>query len=648
MAERHTTGSSPLLDIIKEVYDTKLRMKQVLNTQSDDFEEYATITYNYLVDEYNKGWKDGYIDGFHSIMPTEQIDPSDYESGYKEHKEFIPADPQWTTDTTLGNLIVMMKDNYRCRLLLKDALETESNEFVTYPDLYNTRIAAEYGRSYDISYQEGYDDAFEKYEVPEITFKYNIITITIGDEHAILTYSINGSEFQEYTGPIEIFEDVTIVVKAYHESDPPVVVTRSFQYIDYATKYFTVISLVDNNVIQLKIEGQSGEFTFYYSTDEGNTWTSKTISSSSSTGVTTTVNIVTLNKGGRALFKNTDWLMQGWRFYSTNSAEIEGNILSLWYGDNFINKTSIGRYSGGFFAVKFEGWTQLLNANRLILPITHLYTDPETGVNIMVGYQYMFKDCTSLIYGPKVLPATEMSGGSYYRMFMNCTSLRVAPEISATELREECFFQMFKNCTSLVSGPSIIPASQMVYNPDTWKNANDCCYEMFMNCTSLVNAPALPATTVSNKSYHCMFKGCTSLVNAPALPATDLTYAEYCYSFMFEGCTSLVNAPALPATTLGKYCYDSMFKDCTSLTTAPELLVGTLVQGCYYDMFYRCSRLNYIKCLATVLRGNNWSGTGGWVYGVSQTGTFMRAAAATDWWRDQNGIPEGWDVLLWT
>ena len=75
--QRKSTGSSPLLDMMKEVYETKLRMKKVINmvldSNSDDFEEYSTLAYNAIVQKYNDGYRDGYNDGWHSLYPTEML-----------------------------------------------------------------------------------------------------------------------------------------------------------------------------------------------------------------------------------------------------------------------------------------------------------------------------------------------------------------------------------------------------------------------------------------------------------------------------------------------------------------------------------------------------------------------------------------------
>ncbi len=229
-----------------------------------------------------------------------------------------------------------------------------------------------------------------------------------------------------------------------------------------------------------------------------------------------------------------------------------------------------------------------------------------------------------------VLPFTTLADYAYESMFALCTSLTSAPELPATTLAFECYLNMFEYCFSLTTAPAL-PATTL---------AEGCYSGMFRYCHSLVNAPALPATTLAEGCYASMFFQCQSLVNAPALPATTLAIA--CYESMFHECTSLVNAPALPATTLTDWCYSQMFDSCYRLVNAPDLPATTLVRLCYQSMFSNCNLLNNIKCLATNI--DAYGATRGWMYGVSETGTFIKDSNAT-WSSSGDGIPTGWTVV---
>ena len=172
-----------------------------------------------------------------------------------------------------------------------------------------------------------------------------------------------------------------------------------------------------------------------------------------------------------------------------------------------------------------------------------------------------------------------MADECFAGLFMGCTSLTQAPELSATTLTDYCYQSMFQGCTSLTQAP-VLHATTL---------ANLCCESMFYGCTSLTSAPTLPATTLANFCYKSMFYGCTSLTQAPALLATTL--AGNCYESMFEGCTSLTRVPTLLATTLGASCYYRMFYGCTSLAYVPALPATKLENSCYQSMFYGCTSL---------------------------------------------------------
>ena len=238
----------------------------------------------------------------------------------------------------------------------------------------------------------------------------------------------------------------------------------------------------------------------------------------------------------------------------------------------------------------------------------------------------MYERCADLVDGGTV--ETGQSGErAFSNMFRRCTSLKQV-DISKAAVSKSGFYYMFNECIALETAPEL-PATELV----------ERCYEgMFNGCTSLTTAPALPATSMERRCYSQMFTDCTALETAPALPALNL--AESCYSYMFQGCSSLTAAPALPATVLAETCYNSMFERCTSLVTAPELPALDLANGCYSSMFSYCSNLNYVKALFTSAPAY-WS-YGGWLNGVSATGTFVKNAAAT--WEESGIIPPDWTV----
>ena len=379
----------------------------------------------------------------------------------------------------------------------------------------------------------------------------------------------------------------------------------------YDKEYMT-FEVVNDGTITWKANSTNNTKTISYSTDNGSTWTSVTSSKSG-------VSLGTFTAGQKVLIKGTNTAYGTSNYYNyfsgTAKVNVYGNIMSLIYGDNFTNQTTLpASYT---FKYLFNGYSNLLSAEYLVLPATTLTN---------YCYDNMFRGCTSLVTAPE-LPATTLANYCYDSMFYKCTSLTTAPELPATTLANSCYYYMFYGCSSLVTAPEL-PATTL---------ANNCYSQMFMGCTSLVTAPELPATTLANYCYFQMFQSCSSLVTAPELPATTL--ADSCYFNMFMGCTSLVTAPELPATTLANSCYYCMFQACTSLVTAPELPATKLANYCYYQMFMGCTSLNNIICLATDISATNC--TNNWVTNVSATGTFSYREG-TVWSSGYNGIPENW------
>ena len=402
-----------------------------------------------------------------------------------------------------------------------------------------------------------------------------------------------------------------------------------FEVYRYEKQYFAIESLEDDNAIMFKLSSESGSpsassaKTISVSTDDGVTWTDYT---STADGTT----IATLNIGQKILIKGnndtynvvSDYIGNFSCFTASKQIDVNGNIMSLIYGDNFKGQYSFP--SGTFNFYNIFNSAPIVSAENLILPATTLAT---------ACYKNMFKGCTGLTTAPE-LPATTLANSCYQNMFDGCTGLTTAPALPATTLASGCYESMFFGCTSLKTAPSVLPATTLA----------DYCYQyMFYGCTGLTTAPSvLPATTLAEGCYQNMFWGCTRLVTAPELPATTLAY--YCYTGMFNGCTSLKTAPSvLPATILASSCYNGMFQGCTSLKTAPALPATTLESWCCKSMFQGCTKLSYIKCLATDISATNC--TLDWVDGVASTGTFVKDANMTSWTTGTSGIPNGWTVV---
>ena len=350
-----------------------------------------------------------------------------------------------------------------------------------------------------------------------------------------------------------------------------------------------------------------------YSLDDGVTW--QTLTADTFT--------TTISAGNKILWKQTGLVPIDYEgigtFSSTGKFNVYGNIMSLYYGDDFIGKNDLTGKNYAFYRL-FNQCTSLISAKNLILPATTLSRS---------CYEYMFFWCKSLIEAPK-LKSNTLAPYCYSYMFDTCESLTTAPELPATTLAEGCYKNMFGDCIKLQKAPDL-HATTLTY---------DCYYCMFAWCESLTKAPELPAKTLAASCYNGMFRSCKSLTKAPELPATTL--ANYCYSSMFNSCSSLVEAPELPATTLAENCYNYMFGYCSSLTKAHELQATTLQSSCYNGMFIGCKKINYIKCLATDISASDCLTK--WLDGTMLSGTFITADNPPAWTSGASGIPSGWNV----
>ena len=228
---------------------------------------------------------------------------------------------------------------------------------------------------------------------------------------------------------------------------------------------------------------------------------------------------------------------------STASFEVEGNIMSLIYGDDFKNNSTIS--STYAFTELFRECANLVSAENLVLPATTLAP---------YCYRGMFFWCKSLTTAPK-LPATTLATECYLGMFDGCTSLTTAPELPATTLRYGCCSGMFAGCTSLTKAPSVLPASTL---------ADGCYSSMFTYCTSLTTAPELPATTLADGCYGNMFRNCYNLNYIKCL-ATDIS-ATNCTSDWVYGVAStgtFVKNPNMKIWPVDENWYDGIPKGWT-------------------------------------------------------------------------------------
>lgn len=212
-------------------------------------------------------------------------------------------------------------------------------------------------------------------------------------------------------------------------------------------------------------------------------------------------------------------------FTTSGTVEVNGNVMSLLYGDDFEGELTIPNSYCFFFL--FRNCTGLTSASGMSLPATTLTERCYSG---------MFEGCTNLVNSPE-LPATTMAVHCYRSMFNTCPSLLTAPNLPSTTLAEGCYYSMFSHCSGLTTVQTTLPATTLT---------NSCYYYMFINCSSLTTAPVLPAKTLVSNCYTSMFKNCSSLNYIKAMFTTtpSTTYTKDWVSGVASSGTYVKNSSA--------------------------------------------------------------------------------------------------------
>lgn len=275
------------------------------------------------------------------------------------------------------------------------------------------------------------------YNKPTISYNNSTseITITCTDATGIY-YTTDGSipttSSTAYNNPFIVSSDVTIKAIATHPGylNSGVATWHNNQGYDYSQDYLT-FRILTGGTISWKAFGSNSAKTIEYSINDG-TWTPITASSSASVSVV--ADDVVRFKGNNTTYASSNDDYSGFEGGSA-TFNIEGNIMSLIYGDNFVGETTMtGTYN---FCSIFKQSTAV-SAENLILPATTLTN---------YCYRAMFSKAYDMAAAP-ALPATTLAQGCYWYMFEECP-ITTAPNLDATELVAECYGHMFEKCSNL-------------------------------------------------------------------------------------------------------------------------------------------------------------------------------------------------------
>lgn len=109
-------------------------------------------------------------------------------------------------------------------------------------------------------------------------------------------------------------------------------------------------------------------------------------------------------------------------FTISKSCNLEGNCMSMLFGDDAANNFSLSGKSNAFNGL-FQYCTRIKSVSSGFLPATILAN---------YCYRFMFSHCTSLTTAPE-LPAIDLVSGCYDSMFEDCSKLNYIKAMFTTE-----------------------------------------------------------------------------------------------------------------------------------------------------------------------------------------------------------------------
>lgn len=125
-------------------------------------------------------------------------------------------------------------------------------------------------------------------------------------------------------------------------------------------------------------------------------------------------------------------------FTISKKCNLEGNCMSMLFGDNAADNTSLSGKNYTFYNL-FYNCANIVSISENFLPATTLVNH---------CYRSMFYYCTNLTTAP-ALPATTLAERCYNDMFFGCSKLTTAPKLPATTLADYCYQYMFMYCRKL-------------------------------------------------------------------------------------------------------------------------------------------------------------------------------------------------------
>lgn len=285
-------------------------------------------------------------------------------------------------------------------------------------------------------------------DAPSVICSGDTITISCSTINAEIYYRLNQTgNYVKYTTPITITEDTVVEAYSQYRGRVSSVIMENCEYSPvhhYENDYLTFRVRTAGKLYWRANGGLTRSID--YSLNDAS-WTTITSAATPPT-ITVAANDVIRFRANNSSYATSKSAYSGFghgeasatsaQSYDSDAAEldIEGNIMSLIYGDNFVGHTT---FNGGTynFCSLFKK-LKVVSAENLILPALTLRD---------YCYRAMFSWCTYLVEAPQ-LPATTLAKGVYWYMFEQC-AITTAPDLPAETLVAECYGNMFTSCSNL-------------------------------------------------------------------------------------------------------------------------------------------------------------------------------------------------------
>ena len=628
-----------LIELLQSIINVKSQLQTILGTDSDAFDEYPTLMYNYLANRYNYAYKLAY----------KQYSGRDYTGADKMPlRAYIPTVPSWQgQDTTeYSTLVNIMSSIADIRNSMKPVLNTTSDAFQIYPNLLNTRYSEYYTNGYAAGTTDGQASA-PVLGNPQISQDGNAITIIWANAAMVTTWisqnqsgepRISSTLRSNNLQPVNItveeqYNGYWLCMSARASNTSTDSATYPYQLHYVSTEPVVVVPdaptlerIENSNVIRVTWNGAPNAIIEY--TLNGGVDNFSNSIHGSGTGTIVITHFTAANQIGARVkdtttgqVSNTVWYDKDFTMYvapDSSDPTQPGTPQSTPFWIKGTNQTSTYKIYTPEGTGKINISTRK-DFNTIVTPSTVTKTINGTSTSVEEWtlnpntYYYFRTLNTTASVAPKIEfnpgYSGTYSGSLKFIMGGNLQYLSNKAGTAGT-LPTRCFSAYFGQDISS-SSPSSSTANyfwtqtitdiSQLYFPDggtysyqrmfkccnkltTLPDTISCvigdhtCYQMFMSCNSITKGPNITSSSIGSTGCREMFDSCTAMTSTGNISATSVSANGMQY--MFYSCSGLVTGPAeLNCVRFTSYCYDSMFAYCKKLVKSP--VINTQIDSNY-------------------------------------------------------------------